>query len=704
VDPTPGENLGLQARRLAAIVESSDDAIISKDLNGIVRSWNRSAERIFGYSAAEMIGQSIRRIIPADRQLEEDDVVARLRRGEKVDHFETVRQRKDGRLVPISLTISPIHDERGVVVGASKIARDIGERKEAEAERSRLLALAELNAAITNTLNEVGATVASALDREQVVQKVTDAATVLTGARFGAFFYNLVDASGESYTLYTISGVPRETFANFPMPRNTKVFDPTFRGTETVRSDDITADPRYGQNPPHYGMPAGHLPVRSYLAVPVRTRSGEPLGGLFFGHPEVARFTADHERLVGGIASWASVALENARLYRAAQDANSLKDDFLATLSHELRTPLNAILGYARMLRAGILTSDKWPRAVDIIERNAAALSRIVEDVLDISRIVSGKMRLSVTPVDLAKLVRDAIDSVRPAASAKGIDVDSALDDNAGTVPGDTERLQQVVWNILSNAVKFTERGGRVTVALARRHADVQLTVSDTGIGIAPEFLPHIFERFRQADAGTTRERGGLGLGLAIARQLVEIHGGTIVASSAGRGAGSTFTMTLPISAPSLAAVDDGRLAHPHAERPVIPDLRGTTILAVDDDEDALTMVRDILEASGATVVTAHSASDALQALEQLPPDVLIADLGMPGMDGFELIQKLRAHPDPKVNQVPAAALTAFSRSEDRAHAMQSGFDLHLAKPIDPEALMAAVAQLRGRGRLARIL
>jgi PAS domain S-box-containing protein len=704
VDPTPGENLGLQARRLAAIVESSDDAIISKDLNGIVRSWNRSAERIFGYSAAEMIGQSIRRIIPADRQLEEDDVVARLRRGEKVDHFETVRQRKDGRLVPISLTISPIHDERGVVVGASKIARDIGERKEAEAERSRLLALAELNAAITNTLNEVGATVASALDREQVVQKVTDAATVLTGARFGAFFYNLVDASGESYTLYTISGVPRETFANFPMPRNTKVFDPTFRGTETVRSDDITADPRYGQNPPHYGMPAGHLPVRSYLAVPVRTRSGEPLGGLFFGHPEVARFTADHERLVGGIASWASVALENARLYRAAQDANSLKDDFLATLSHELRTPLNAILGYARMLRAGILTSDKWPRAVDIIERNAAALSRIVEDVLDISRIVSGKMRLSVTPVDLAKLVRDAIDSVRPAASAKGIDVDSALDDNAGTVPGDTERLQQVVWNILSNAVKFTERGGRVTVALARRHADVQLTVSDTGIGIAPEFLPHIFERFRQADAGTTRERGGLGLGLAIARQLVEIHGGTIVASSAGRGAGSTFTMTLPISAPSLAAVDDGRLAHPHAERPVIPDLRGTTILAVDDDEDALTMVRDILEASGATVVTAHSASDALQALEQLPPDVLIADLGMPGMDGFELIQKLRAHPDPKVNQVPAAALTAFSRSEDRARAMQSGFDLHLAKPIDPEALMAAVAQLRGRGRLARIL
>jgi PAS domain S-box-containing protein len=692
-------------KRLAAIVESSDDAIISKTLQGIITSWNPASERMFGYSAEEMIGQSIRRIIPADRQFEEDDVVSHIRRGQKVDHFETVRQHKDGHLVPISLTVSPIHDERGFVIGASKIARDISERKDAEAERGRLLALAQLNAAITNTLNDVGAVVASALDREQVVQKVTDAATQLTGARFGAFFYNLVDARGESYTLYTISGVPRDAFANFPMPRNTEVFNPTFRGSEVVRSDDITADPRYGQNPPHYGMPTGHLPVRSYLAVPVKTRSGEPLGGLFFGHPEVARFTAEHERVVSGIASWASVALENARLYRAAQDANSLKDEFLATLSHELRTPLNAILGYARMLRSGILTSNKWPRAVDIIERNAAALSRIVEDVLDISRIVSGKMRLSLTAVDLAKLVRDAIDSVQPGATAKGIDIDSTLDEGTGSVPGDAERLQQVVWNILSNAVKFTERGGRITVTLARHGGNVQLMVSDTGIGMAPEFLPHIFERFRQADAGTTRERGGLGLGLSIARQLVEMHGGTIVASSGGRGAGSAFTMTLPITAPAEAAADDGRRpTHPHAERAVIPDLRGTSVLVVDDDEDALTMVRDILEASGASVVTARSANDALRALAQSPPDVLIADLGMPEMDGFELIQKVRAHTDPKVSQVPAAALTAFARSEDRARALQNGFDRHLAKPIDPEALMAAVAQLRGKGRLARIL
>ena len=548
IEQTESQERHEASLRLAAIVESSDDAIISKDLNGIVMTWNDAAERIFGYTAAEMIGRSIRTIIPDDRQGEEDATLATIRRGDKVDHFQTIRRRKNGELLPISLTVSPIRDDDGRIIGASKIARDITIIKQAEAERFRLL---EDTANITETLNQVGAAVASDLDRTVVVQAVTDAATELTTAEFGAFFYNLVNEAGESYTLYTISGVPKEVFANFPMPRNTDLFDTTFKGIGVVRSADITKDPRYGRNPPYHGMPPGHLPVRSYLAVPVKSRTSEVVGGLFFGHHAVGRFSAQHERLAVGIASWASVALENARLYRSVQEANQLKDDFLASLSHELRTPLNAIGGYARMLRVGLLDPEKHAKAIETIERNAKALTKIVEDVLDVSRIISGKMRLNIQPVDFSEIVRTAVDAVAPAADAKDVTVETALDPAASPIWGDPDRLQQVLWNLTSNAVKFSNRGGNVQIRLDRFNAHVEIVVTDTGIGISPEFMPHIFERFRQADTALTRERGGLGLGLAIARELVEMHGGTIHASSAGPGQGASFLVTLPVTPPA---------------------------------------------------------------------------------------------------------------------------------------------------------
>ena len=361
------------------------------------------------------------------------------------------------------------------------------QRSEWEAERLRLV---RENAAVTATLNEVGAIVASDLDRTKVVQAVTDAATELTTAEFGAFFYNVESDSGESYTLYTISGVPREAFSKFPMPRNTEVFEPTFKGAGVVRSPDITMDPRYGHNAPYHGMPHGHLPVRSYLAVPVKGRDGTVIGGLFFGHSAVDRFSEHHERLAVGVASWAAVALENATLYTSVQEANQLKDDFLASLSHELRTPLNAILGYARLLRSGMLPADKQPKALETIERNVTSLTQIVEDVLDISRIVSGKIRLNVQTVDFPEVVRGAIDSIGLAAEAKGLRLEIVLDPDAGPVSGDPERLQQVLWNLLSNAVKFTNRGGRVQVRLERADSHVEVVVSDTGIGISPDFLP----------------------------------------------------------------------------------------------------------------------------------------------------------------------------------------------------------------------
>jgi PAS domain S-box-containing protein len=683
----------ITARHLAKVVESSDDAIVSKDLKSTIISWNRAAERMFGYTAAEAVGKSIRMIIPADRQSEEDEVLARIGKGDSVTHFETIRQRKDGTLVPISLTVSPIYDDAGNVIGASKIARDISERVAMEEAAAEYLAN-------TKKLSEVGAIVASTLDRETVVQKVTDTATELTHAEFGAFFYNMRGDGGDHYMVHALSGAPREAFAQFPHPRATAIFAPTFYGESVVRLDDVTKDPRYGKNPPINGMPHGHLPVKSYLAVPVKGMSGNVLGGLFFGHSQAGVFTEQHERLAIGVASWASVALENARLYAEAQDANRVKDDFLAVLSHELRTPLNAIVGYSRLMRGQMLPEDQVARAIETLERNARWLTQIVDDVLDVSRIVSGKIRLDVQAVELASIVDNAVATVQPAADAKGVRLQSLIDPRVGQVSGDPDRLQQVVWNLLANAVKFTPKGGRVQVRLERVSSHMEIVVSDTGIGISKEFLPHVFDRFRQADSGSTRKTGGLGLGLSIVRHLVEMHGGRVQAASDGVDQGATFTVRLPmmIVQPSAAKGE-----HPLSDRrhPLekLADLNGVKVLAVDDDADALGLLRDVLQASGAQVTTASSAAMALDSLTKITPDVIVADIGMPDVDGFELIRNIRASADPRVRDIPAAALTAFARSEDRTKALQTGFEMHLAKPVDPGELVASVATLVRRYR-----
>jgi signal transduction histidine kinase/DNA-binding response OmpR family regulator len=634
----------------------------------------------------------------------------------KLDGFGLIAAiRADQRLraLPVVLLSARAGEEsriEGLTAGADDYLVKPFSGRELLASISSQLQLAQLrrdsekalreNLSVTETLNRVGAIVASDLDQTKVVQAVTDAATELTTAECGAFFYNVIDENGESYTLYTISGVPREAFSNFPMPRKTEVFAPTFNGTAVVRSDDLTNDPRYGHNAPYHGMPPGHLPVRSHLAVPVKGRDGTVLGGLFFGHSEVGRFTEHHERLAVGIASWASVALENARLYMSVQEASRIKDDFLASLSHELRTPLNAILGYARMLRSGIVAPDRQQKAVDTIERNATSLTQIVEDVLDISRIVSGKIRLNVQALDFPEIVRSAIDAIAPAAEAKGIRIDTVLDPTAAPISGDPERLQQVLWNLLSNAVKFTNRGGKVQVRLARIDSHVEVAVSDTGAGIAPEFLPHVFERFRQADAGIARERGGLGLGLSIARQLTEMHGGAIDASSGGVGRGATFRLKLPLMIVHPVPDELPRTAGPRDttdRRISVGDLQGVHVLAVDDERDALAMLSDVLEAAGAQMTTAHSVDEALATLEDHVPDVIVADLGMPQQDGFQFIERVRRHGNPGIRNVPVAALTAYARSDDRVKALRAGFNIHLAKPIDPAELVTTIAALARR-------
>jgi signal transduction histidine kinase/CheY-like chemotaxis protein len=396
--------------------------------------------------------------------------------------------------------------------------------------------------------------------------------------------------------------------------------------------------------------------------------------------------------------------LENERAARVEAERNSrMKDEFLATLSHELRTPLNAVLGWTTLLERETL-SPNVAEGVEVIARNARLQKQLIEDLLDMSRIISGKIRLDVQRVELAGVIEAAIASIRPTAEAKGVRLQVTLDSAAAPVKGDPSRLQQVVWNLLTNAVKFTPKGGRVQIFLERVNSHLEITVADSGEGIKPEFLPHVFDRFRQADSSTTRQYGGLGIGLSIVKQLAELHGGSVRAKSPGEGKGATFIVMLPLMLLHDASdTNGGDRVHPAAPSAAeqdaceAQDLTGVTVLVVDDEPDARDLAKRLLENCKAFVFTAASASDALTVLEQQQVDVLVSDIGMPGTDGYEFIRRLRAKAAEQGGRVPAIALTAFARSEDRMRAMIAGYNLHLSKPIEPGELIVAVASLAGR-------
>ena len=704
--PVPADS----AQRLSLALSASRMGDWSWDSATDVVTLSDRAAEIFGIPPGpHMTWDAMREVLhPDDRERAREAVVQALERRDDYDIEYRVRH-EGGADRWISARGRGFYDQAGAVQGMLGVVHDITERKTLEAQLERRGQSLEI-------VNQVGLIVAAELDLHKIVSAVTDAATKVSGARFGAFFYNLLDEKGESYTLYTLSGVDRSHFEKFPMPRNTAVFGPTFRGEGTIRLANVKKDARYGKNDTYHGMPPGHLPVTSYLAVPVVSRNGEVHGGLFLGHEEEGVFDEAAQAVVEGLAAQAAVAIDNARLYeleqrsrRAAEDANQMKDEFLATLSHELRTPLTSIVGWVHMLRTGRLAEADQRRALETIERNAKAQQQIIEDILDVSRIMTGKLRLELTPVNVVEAVEAAIEALRPLMEAKEQRLVRVMESPGITVLGDRNRLQQVFWNLVSNAIKFTPKGGRINVSLKRADSRVEILVSDSGEGIAPEFLPHVFDRFKQADSSTTRPHGGIGLGLSIVRHLLELHGGTVHAASAGPGKGSTFTVCLPVAV--AVARDEPRRMNMARERTREPsdvpgadayDIKGLKVLVLDDEADARELIAAILARSGAEVEAASSVAEALRCVPRWKPHVIVSDIGMPGEDGYSFMNKLRRLPHAEGGSIPAAALTAYARAEDRLRSLSAGFQTHVAKPVDPVELVAVVASLGGRtGRAA---
>jgi PAS domain S-box-containing protein len=1009
---------------LSAIIESAEDAIITKTLDGVITSWNKGAERIFGYTADEVLGRPVTILFPPDHIDEEPAILARLRRGERVEHYETVRRHKDGTLLDISLTVSPIMGPEGRVIGASKIARDITARKRAEeALRQREEELTDFieNSAVGLHWVAADGTILWAnqaeLDllgytREEYVghhiaefhadrEAIADILARLTRdetlhsyearlrCKDGSIRYVLISSNvrrrdgefvhtrcftrditerrqaEESLRLYgrvldsMVEGVSvsdEQGFIIYTNPAENEMFGyergelvgrhvtvlndysseenerivgevieqlkakgfwsgewsnrrkdgtpfTTFaritaldisgrkhwvcvqedvterkraaaelRATEhrftmfmenlpglawiknlegryiyaneaAVRAFGIERSKLYGRTdedvfPPetaaqfrendrraleggagvqsvevleqedglHYSLvskfpilaPESGQVLVGGVAVDITEqqraenalRSSEArlralfaamtdivlvLGGdgryleiaptnprllykppaeligrtlqdvlppeqadFFLGHVRRALqtrqpHTVEYELHIGTEEVWFEASVspmteeavfwiardvtehkraeeERERLLAseqkaraAAEETSRLKDEFLAIISHELRTPLTAIVGWATMLRTNNFDESSTAKALETIERNARAQTQLIEDLMDVSRIITGKLRLDVRQVEVAPIVEAAVDAVRPAADAKNIRLQMVLDPLAGPVSGDPVRLQQVVWNLVSNAVKFTPKGGRVQIRLARVNSHVEISVNDTGAGIPPEFLPHVFDRFRQADQKTTRQHGGMGLGLSIVRHLVELHGGTVEAESPGEGLGATFTVLLPV-APVYRSVGVEERVHPAAKDTLpsyeCPDrLDGLRVLVVDDEPDTRELLKTGLGQCGAEVMTAGSAGEALEAIRRVVPDVLISDIGMPEEDGYELIRRVRELPAEGGGRVPAIALTAYARVEDRMQALRAGYEMHVPKPVELAELVAVAASLVRRAR-----
>jgi PAS domain S-box-containing protein len=628
-DVTERRRADRAARFLASIIESSDDAIIGKDVNGIITSWNSAAERLFGYTAAEAIGRSIAIIAPPDRANEMPAILDRIKRGEQVQHFDTMRRAKDGRLVPISLTVSPIKDRDGRIIGASKIARDISERKKAEQ------ALREERGRLHATLNGIG---------DGVI--VTDAKGHVT----------MMNPVAESLTGWKEEAVARpldEVFCIINEQTRQEVENPVKR---VIRE----------------GVVVG---LANHTILIAKDTTERPID-------DSAAPIKDEQGRVAGVVLVFRDNTERRRTEAALREADRRKDEFLATLAHELRNPLAPIRNAVQVFRIKEVPDPQLQSARDIIDRQVQQMARLVDDLLDVSRITRGKIQLRKERIDLPAAVRSAVEAVRPLIDAQAHQLTITLPPQPVCLDADPIRLAQVVSNLLHNAAKFTEKGGHVWLTVEKQGGEIAISVRDTGIGIAAEHLPHLFAMFYQVVPALERSQGGLGIGLALVKGLVELHGGSAEARSGGPGKGSEVTVRLPVASSPQELEDSGKSGEDPKPGGMMPRCR---ILIADDLPDSVESLAMILRLGGHDIQTARDGLEAVQAAATLCPDVIFLDIGMPKMNGYEAARSIRQHPWGR--HIVLVALTGWGQEDDKRRATEAGFDHHLTKPVDAVTL-----------------
>jgi PAS domain S-box-containing protein len=656
--------------RLATIVESSEDAIIGKDLQGTITSWNRGAEILYGYTAEEIVGRPISVLIPPDHQDDFPHIMERLRRGERIDHYETVRICKDGRRVDVALSISPIRTADGTIQGASKIARDITPRKRAAAAVRRQTERLRL-------LWEAAAALLTADDPDSMLRKVH----AMIGPHLGADAYvnYMVDESGAALRLSSAAGVPAESTR--AMARLD--FGEGVAGTAAVQRRVVVAT-HIQQSDDANTRPLKALGIRTCVCRPLVV-GDRLLGTLSLASRTKDRFDDDELAFIETICQYVTVACERLRLLNELKEEGLRKDEFLAMLAHELRNPLAPIRSAVRVLnlKGSGVPEARWSR--EIIERQVQHLTRLVDDLLDVSRITRNKLVLQKSRIELAEVISGAVDASRPLVEQYGHELTVSLPSRPVYVDGDAVRLSQVVQNLLNNAAKYTERGGRIWLTAERQDDDVVVRVKDTGIGIPRVTLPRLFEMFYQADRSLERAQSGLGVGLALVRRLVEAHGGSVEARSEGVGKGSEFIVRLPVVTEPAAALvppaaGDGRI------------VSGLRILVADDNRDSADLFAMFLGLMGNDVRTAYDGVAAVEEAERFAPDAVLLDIGMPRLNGEDACRRMRATPSGK-NAV-LIAVTGWDHEENRRRILDAGFDAHLVKPVDPTEVSELLASL----------